>query len=483
MRVAYQIDPELGILPIEKVVIPAGSRDELPPVLAALQWIWSHPAVRAQIFALLEKQIIADKKPTGRTGMELWRILVLGVVRLALDADWDRLEHLANYDALLRALLGLNPLPMGGEAQRFHRRTLRDNAALLDAALLKQINALVAAAGREIFPDHGPMEVRVDSYVVETDVHFPTDFNLLWDAARKCLDFVGKFLQRGFGLPAWRKMRDWRRRLKSAERAGARASSGGGKNKDQRVKALVAEYLDIARELAAKLDESRPLIQSKCVEVPDLALALELDRFRQLLAKHIDLLDRRVLQGETIPVAEKIYSLFEPHTEWISKGKAHRPVELGHRLLVATEQNQLIVDYKTPAGPDANETIGVADRVLGRFGSQSVASMSFDKGFTCADDKELLKLYIPLVVMPKRGKKTEAQVEEEKAPKFQKRRRAHSAVESAINALEHHGLNRCLDQGLAGFERYAGYGVLAYNLHLIGRELQRQRIVEQLVAA
>ena len=72
--------------------------------------------------------------------------------------------------------------------------------------------------------------------------------------------------------------------------------------------------------------------------------------------------------------------------------------------------------------------------------------------------------------MPKRGKKTEAQVEEEQAPRFQKRRRAHSAVESAINALEHHGLNRCLDHGLAGFERYVGYGVLAYNLHLIGGE-------------
>ena len=85
--------------------------------------------------------------------------------------------------------------------------------------------------------------------------------------------------------------------------------------------------------------------------------------------------------------------------------------------------------------------------------------------------------------MPKRGKKTEAQVEEEKAPKFRQRRRAHSAVESAINALEHHGLNRCLDLGLAGFERHVGYGVLAYNLHLIGRELLRQQIADQPAAA
>ena len=106
---------------------------------------------RGEILALLEKKVLADKKATGRTGMELWQILVLGVVRLGLDADWDRMEHIANYDALVRQMLGVAAPPWGEGAKVFAHQTLRDNVALLDAELLKEINARVAAAGREVF--------------------------------------------------------------------------------------------------------------------------------------------------------------------------------------------------------------------------------------------------------------------------------------------------------------------------------------------
>ena len=97
--------------------------------------------------------------------------------------------------------------------------------------------------------------------------------------------------------------------------------------------------------------------------------------------------------------------------------------------------------------------------------------MSFDKGFTRAADRELLSLYVPTVVMPKRGKKNAAETARERERHFVALRRQHSAVESDINSLEHHGLNRCLDVGLDGYRRYVGYGVLSYNLHVIGREL------------
>jgi hypothetical protein len=83
-------------------------------------------------------------------------------------------------------------------------------------------------------------------------------------------------------------------------------------------------------------------------------------------------------------------------------------------------------------------------------------------------------MYVPVVVMPKRGRKNAVEKERESSRKFVELRRAHSAVESAIGSLEHHGLNRCLDVGLEGYRRYVGYGVLAYNLHVIGRELLRQ---------
>jgi len=178
------------------------------------------------------------------------------------------------------------------------------------------------------------------------------------------------------------------------------------------------------------------------------------------------------LNEETIPAHEKVFSLFEPHTEWIAKGKQRPNVELGHRLLVATDQHELVQDYAVPVGGvDVDQSVPVADRLLGRYGAGQIASLSFDKGFTRAQDRELLSLYVPTVVMPKRGKKTAAETERESQKKFVALRQAHSAVESDINSLEHHGLNRCLDVGLAGYLRYVGYGVMCYNLHVIGREL------------
>ena len=110
-----------------------------------------HPTLKAELLALLEARILAGKKATGRTGLDLWQILVLGVVRRGLDADWDRMEHVANYDLLVRQMLGLPATPWDDESKMFSHQTLRDNVALLDDALLQQINARSAAAGREVF--------------------------------------------------------------------------------------------------------------------------------------------------------------------------------------------------------------------------------------------------------------------------------------------------------------------------------------------
>ena len=195
----FQHQPDLPVTPSEKIRLPLPSRDELPPLLAG-------------------------KKATGRTGLDLWQILVLGVVRLGLDADWDRLEHLANCDTLVRQMLGLPAAPWDDESKMFGHQTLRDNVALLDDELLQQINARIAAAGREVFAKKGgapraALAVKVDPYVLETDVHFPTDLNLLWDAGRKCVDLIVKYRgQCGYALPGWRKAKAWRRQLKNGER-------------------------------------------------------------------------------------------------------------------------------------------------------------------------------------------------------------------------------------------------------------------------
>ena len=474
MRHHFPAQPDLQLTPIEKIRLPLRSRDELPPILAGLQWLWRHPTLKPEILALIAAKILAGKKATGRTGMDLWQILVLGVVRLGLDADWDRMEDMANHHLLVRQMLQVPATPWGDEEKMFGHQTLRDNVALLDDELLQQINARIAAAGRGVFAKKAgapaaALELKVDSYVLETDVHFPTDLNLLWDAGRKCVDWIEKLRQRGCPLPGWRKSKDWRRQLKNLQRTTSHIVYRGGPNKEARVKKAVREYLAVGRALCAKVHAS---LIDLCDQPVDLAAWLALAYFHAMLAKHLDLVERRLLNEETIPSHEKVFSLFEPHTEWIQKGKQRPNVELGHKLLIATDQNQLMQDHAVLLGQaEVDQSIPVADRLLGRYGAGSVASISFDQGFTRETDRQLLGLYIPEVVMPKRGKKNAAELERESGKRFVALRKQHSAVESEINSLEHHGLNRCLDVGIGGYLRYAGLGVLSYNLHVIGREL------------
>ena len=479
MRHPYQAQPDLQLTPIEKIRLPLASRDELPPILAGLQWIWMHPTLKAEILALIEVAVLADKQATGRTGMTLWQLLVLGVVRLGLDADWDRMEDMANHHLLMRQMLQVTPDPWGTEAQQFGHQTLRDNVALLDDELLQAINARIAATGREVFAKKGgaplaALEIKADSYVLEADVHFPTDLNLLWDAGRKCLDWIEGYRASGHALPGWRKAKDWRRQLKNLQRTTSQIVYRGGPNKEARVKKAVREYLAVGHALSGK-------VQQSLLALCDLSVCAtrweKLEYFHRMLDKHLDLVERRLLNEETIPAHEKVFSLFEPHTEWIQKGKQRPNVELGHKLLIATDQNQLIQDYAVlMSEAEVDQSIPVADRLLGRYGAGSVASLSFDKGFTREEDRQLLGLYIPAVVMPKRGKKNAAETERESGKKFVALRKQHSAVESEINSLEHHGLNRCLDVGIEGYRRYVGLGVMSYNLHIIGRELlARQR--------
>jgi hypothetical protein len=255
----------------------------------------------------------------------------------------------------------------------------------------------------------------------------------------------------------------------------ARLAHGGGPNKEERKQAAVQAYVQDTYRF-----EEKVFTTMKALPVPqdpvEWARREQLDYFHNLMIKQLDLVERRLLKGETIPHEEKIFSLFEPHTQWINKGKLFPPVELGHKVLLTTDQHELILDYKVMDQlNDADEVIALADRLLGGYGWRAVASLSFDKGFTREEDRQLLELYIPEVIMPKRGKRNSQEQAREQQRSFVALRRKHSAIESDINALEHHGLDRCPDKGLHGFKRYVGFGVLAYNLHKIGQRLLGRR--------
>ncbi|MCP4991671.1 MAG: ISNCY family transposase [Colwellia sp.] len=478
MRKRFEVQLKLDQTPIEKVVIPEKSRDELPPVIAALKWIFITPEINEQIFKLLEGRVSRDKKNTGRPGMDLWHILVLGIVRLALDCDYDRLEYLVHYDGLLRRIMGLDSSFSGEFGSGFHQKTISENVCHVDEYLLSQINEIIMKAGRPLFKKKSSekIEAKVDSYVLESNVHFPTDLNLLWDACRKCIHIISKLFE-DRNISGWRKAKYWRKQLKKLMRTCAKIHKSGGANKEERLKKAAKDFLQKAYELEEKVFHSINEIKSQCVEILDGLRISELQYFHEMLMKHIDLVERRLLNGEKIPHEEKVFSLFEPHTEWVNKGKVSPSIELGHKLLITTDQYGLILDYKVmQQTADSNETLALADRLLNCYGSGAINSISFDKGFSDEEDRKLLELYIEEVIMPKRGRLSKTDKERQNNKRFKQLRQKHNAVESDINCLEHHGLNRCPDKGLNGFKRYAGFGILAYNLHKIGNKLlEKQR--------
>jgi len=150
MRQRFEQQSSMGITPIEEVKFPLRSRDELPPVLKALQHIFITAELNEKIFQLLEEKVCSGKKKTGRKGMDLWHILVLGVVRHALGTNWDRMEDMANFHILLRQVLGIHSELMGMEKKEFPYQTIVDNVSLVDESLLEQINRIVVEHGHQL---------------------------------------------------------------------------------------------------------------------------------------------------------------------------------------------------------------------------------------------------------------------------------------------------------------------------------------------
>lgn len=176
---------------------------------------------------------------------------------------------------------------------------------------------------------------RCDSFVVETDVHFPTDINLLLDAIRKVIE-VSAELAGDYNLPGWRQHHYHQRKFKKQYRKVQRLKHSTSKNeskqqqKNQEIQEAHRAYLDLAEN---HLDLAEQTSQQISPHNPvSVARLCELNDFIQHARRQIDQIDRRVLRGERIPHDEKVFSLFQLHTEWISKGKAGVPVELGLRV-------------------------------------------------------------------------------------------------------------------------------------------------------
>lgn len=469
MRKRFEQQLGLGQLPIEAAFINPKSKNALDQLLAALKAIYCDKEYNEKIFSILEKHINSGKKNTGRTGMDLWCIFVLSQVRLCLNLSYDILHDLADNHHKMRHLMGIEK-GFGFERVEFEYQNIYDNVSMLSDELVAEINKAILDFGHgQVFKKKGNTALRLksDSFVVESNVHFPTDYNLLWDSTRKCLDIVSKFLKKYKGIEGWRKISNWRREIKGLMRELGRASTAGGQKKQEKVVAAAEKYVNKARLLIKKLGEEMPSLPIN--DEVDLSLVLILEHFMALMQKHIDLVERRILKGEIIPHEEKLFSIFETYTEWVKKGKSRPSVELGKKLAITTDQFGLIVDYQLINDQqDRDIVIEVADRVLSKY---KVASWSFDKGFWRKENKEILQLEVQKVVIPKLGRRNKTEEQEEHSTSFKKLKNKHSAIESNINELEHRGLDRCPDRGYPHFKKYIGLGVSAYNLKKMGRQI------------
>jgi transposase, IS5 family len=185
MRLHHQIQDDLGNVPICDIQFNLKSRDDIPKLLMALQYVYCtkelKDTVLGKLDAVIPKKINRDM---GRPGMNLWRILVLGTLRFGADCDFDRLKELVDHHSQVRQMLGFGAYDT---KVTISLQSIRDNVKLLTPELLDEINQVIVGGGHALVKknEENELRVRADSFVVKTDVHYPTDSNLLYDAVRK----------------------------------------------------------------------------------------------------------------------------------------------------------------------------------------------------------------------------------------------------------------------------------------------------------
>jgi hypothetical protein len=459
MRKVMDPQMKLGEIDISQIEFDERSRDDIPKVLKGLQQIYINPEARAEVFAILEEMIPAGvSRGNGRPGMDLWRILVLGSVRLCCDLDYDRLHELANNHKTLREMLGHEWLD---EKARYSLKTIKNNVSLLTPEAIEKVNDVVVRLGHKALgkKKDEALRGRVDSFVVKTNVHYPTDANLLFDAARKMIEEMAAIE----AVRGWRQgehhIGKLRKRLRQIENAGRK------RKKDPDGKALKKKYKRYLDTASALADRARADIDALTeAERLEHAVGVRLvEGYITHARRQMDQIRRRVFEGEAVPHAEKVFSIFQPHTEMIIKGKAGVEFELGLNICVLEDQHGFLLRHIVmEKQQDVDVAVSITAAAKAAF--PSLKSNSYDRGFYSPENKKALAELLDEVIMPKKG----SPAPEESDAAFIRGRNAHAAVESAINALESHGLDRCPDSGIDGLKRYAALAVLGRNLHRLG---------------
>ena len=344
---------------------------------------------------------------------------------------------------------------------------------MIQSGTWEKVNEIIVRFARDKKGFKGK-QLRIDTTAVETDIHFPMDSSLLCDCVR-VLSRLLKHVQRVD--PAL--VGPWRSRLRDAKRLTQKLLRGGATlHKATRKKwygkliAATERAMRRAEEVRERLGSGQGATTNPLDRLELQALAEEIGHYLPLAAQCVAQARKRVLEEQDVPHAEKIFSIFEPHTELLIRGKAGKKMEFGHMVEVRQIEGGLITHYaahlKRPAeAPLLERAVAEHKELFGCVPEMCAA----DKGFYSQQAVEnAVKLGVKRVCVPKKGRRNEEEETKEHSRWFKLAQAFRAGIEGTISVLKRvFGLWRCLREGWVHFRSWVGTGVLAHNLVLLAR--------------
>lgn len=403
---------------------------------------------------------------TGRNGLTAQQVLHSLILQRVKNWDLRELRERIADGYTLRGFTHFfaNPVP---KHDAFHRAFNRLTPESLEAINERLVRAAVAGGLED------GNKLRVDTTVVETDIHYPTDSTLLWDTVRvvtRLVKHLDKLLPKSVGgFP--NRTRSARRRMQAIQRMTPQQRSQRQVARYGELIAITEQVVGNARRVLARTKKVSGIAQDPAIP----ALRKEIEHYCQLGDRVIDQSRRRVLQGEQVSAEQKVYSIFEPHTDLIKRGKANKPVEFGHKVFLAESACGLITQYRVLEGNpiDENHVEPSLRRHKKTFG-HTPELYATDRGFHSEKNvRACEQAGVCVVSIPQcGGKKTPERKAHERSPEFRQGQRFRAGIEGRISVLfRGRGMRRCLAEGREHFDVLVGAAVLANNLMVIAQLL------------
>lgn len=473
MRQHYDKQGRFDCTPIGELMLNYECRDEVIPILAGLQHVYTCSALRNRVVKLVAQDINEHtRRDMGRPGFDDWQIVVLSAVRLGCNYDYDKLQDQSENHLALRTMLGIGEWDDGTS---FTARRIRDTLCQLNPSTLEAINLAIVSYGQELHPEAAE-SVRADSFVVETDIHYPTDSSLIGDGMRKiiplCVDLADEI-----GEPGWRQSKHLLKRIKELIRTIGQISSSKSPQMQARLARAYGRLFDRAALIFERAKTLHKQAEMEGVSIEAMTLSQQLQHWIKLTEQVCDTAYRRVILGEEVPNSDKLFSLFETHTQLYRRGKAGTPNQFGRMMLVFEDGAGFISHYHFMDREASDSDVLVEQtREAQKKHKAKIKNASFDRGFYSAENEEQLSQIVDQPCVPPRHPQQYAERLANGSVEFHRLRQRHPGIESAIGALQSgNGLKRCRDHSEVGFERYLGLAILGRNIHVLGKLLIARR--------